>query len=281
MPLSPHLRRPALTPVNHALANADQNLTEVDTRLTKVDKGCQKLTPSTPAPTPNPSKTQHNRNRAHPVDTYSVNPRCQPLRRTLNNPEQIRTNLNKPEHRQAPRPDREAARITPQHPEKKESRTPSPPTPSVIPAPPPPRHSCAGRNPRATAGAHATADPLLVPLKGGRDESSQSLPPQENSSLPPFRGEARWGVRRTERPPAIIRAAPRSSTPRISHAAHLPRRASPTPRISHTVIPAPPPPRHSCAGRNDGGCAQGAGARPAWPAASHPPPTLPPFRGEG
>ena len=104
----------ALTPVNPNLANADQNLTEVDTRLTKVDKGCQKLTPSTPAPTPNPGKTQRSRNRAY----RPVNLRCQPLRRTLNNPEQIRTNLNKPEHRQLPRPDREAARITPDHPEK-------------------------------------------------------------------------------------------------------------------------------------------------------------------
>ena len=107
-----------LTPGNPSLANADQNLTEVDARLTKVDKGCQKLTPSTPAPTPNPSKTQQNRNRAHHPATPSVNLRCQPLRRTPNNPEQIRTNLNKPEHRQTPRPDREAARITPDHPEK-------------------------------------------------------------------------------------------------------------------------------------------------------------------
>ena len=54
--------------VNPNLANSDQNLTEVDTRLTKVDK------------------TYHR----------------QPLRHTPNNPEQIRTNLNKPEHRQMP-----------------------------------------------------------------------------------------------------------------------------------------------------------------------------------
>ncbi len=41
MPLSPprRHRQPALTPVNHALANADQNLTALDARLTKVDKG--------------------------------------------------------------------------------------------------------------------------------------------------------------------------------------------------------------------------------------------------
>ena len=114
------------------LAIADQNLTEVDTRLTaldarltKVDKGCQKLTPSTPAPTPNPSKTQQIRTRAHHPATPSVNPRCQPLRRTPNNPEQIRTNLNKPEHRRTLRPDRDTPRITPEHPEKKKTRTPS------------------------------------------------------------------------------------------------------------------------------------------------------------
>ena len=137
-------------------ANADQNLTEVDARLTaldarltKVDKGCQKLTPSTPTPTPNPSKTQQNRNRARHPNTPSVNPRCQPLRHTPNNPEQIRTNLNKPEHRQAPRPDREHPQITPQHPEKKQtpntaashSQPPTPqpsfPHPPSFPAHPP------------------------------------------------------------------------------------------------------------------------------------------------
>ena len=124
MPLSPPRRhRPAHTPVNHALANADQNLTEVDTRWTKVDKGCQKLTPTTPATTPNPSKTQQNRNRAHHPDTPSVNPRCQPRRRTPNNPEQIRTNLNKPEHRQAPRPDRTTPESPPITPKKENPNT--------------------------------------------------------------------------------------------------------------------------------------------------------------
>ena len=142
MPPSPQHRRPAPHPSflrrQEPNANADQNLTEVDARLTKVDKGCQKLTPSTPTPTPNPSKTQQNRNRAHHPDTPSVNPRCQSLRHTPNNPEQIRTNLNKPEHRQAPRPDREHPRITPQHPEKNKPRTPPPPTR--------PRGSCLRRN---------------------------------------------------------------------------------------------------------------------------------------
>ena len=136
MPLSPQSRprRPHATPVNPSLTKGDQNLTEVDARLTKVDKGCQKLTPSTPAPTPNPSKTQQNRTRALHPNTPSVNPRCQPLRQTPNNPEQIRTNLNKPEHRRTPRPDREAARITPQHPEKKKPQTPSAPPTRAVPA---------------------------------------------------------------------------------------------------------------------------------------------------
>ena len=61
------------------LPTADQNLTALDARLTKVDKGCQNLTPLTPAPTPNPSK-------AHgaiattpttpppPASTFAVNP---------------------------------------------------------------------------------------------------------------------------------------------------------------------------------------------------------------
>ena len=98
MPLSPPHRRRALpTAVNHALANADQNLTEVDARLTGVDKGCQKLTASTPAPTPASSKTQRNRNRARHLDTsastLAVN-HSSTLRTNLNNPEQIRTNLN-------------------------------------------------------------------------------------------------------------------------------------------------------------------------------------------
>ena len=78
MPLSPQQRRPALHAGNLSFANARQNLTELDTRLTKVDKGCQNLTPSTPAPTSNPSKTQQNHNRAHHPDTsastLAVNP---------------------------------------------------------------------------------------------------------------------------------------------------------------------------------------------------------------
>ena len=138
MPLSPHHRRPSRPDANLNLANADQNLTEVDARLPKVDKGCQKLTPSTPAPTPSPSKTQRNRNwlaaPTPPVSTFAANPSDTP-----------RTNPNKPERCQTPRPDREAARITPDHPEKKK-----------------PEHR---RRPLA-----ASHPPPNLPLEGGRNE---------------------------------------------------------------------------------------------------------------
>ena len=94
--LSP--RNAAVAPLSVIPAQAGtrdcQNLTEPDTRLTKVDNGCQNL----PSPTPSHSRA--------------------PLRRTPNNPEQIRTNLNKPEHRRTPRPDRTTPRITPDTPEK-------------------------------------------------------------------------------------------------------------------------------------------------------------------
>ena len=108
MPLPPQQRRraPHATAGNPSLASADQNLTKVDTRLTevdarltKVDKGCQKLTPSTPAPTPTPSKTQQNRNRAHypvnPASTLAVNPSGAP-RTNLNKSEQTRTSPSAP-----------------------------------------------------------------------------------------------------------------------------------------------------------------------------------------
>ena len=83
---------------------------------------------------------------------------------------------------------------------------------------------------------------------GGRRSTAQSVhpfaishppTPFPNSSLPPFRGEVRWGVRRPERLPAIVRAPIVLALPPTA-AAHL---ASP--------IPAPPL-RHSCAGRNGG-----------------------------
>ena len=53
--------------------------------------------------------------------------------------------------------------------------------------------------------------------------------PKKNSSLPPFRGEVRWGVGRCE----------------LRTKLRLQRRPP-------TAVPAPPPFRHSCAGRNSG-----------------------------
>ena len=97
MPLSPQHRR-ARIPGNHSRANADQNVTEVDTRLTKVDKGCQKLTPSTPAVNPsgasrttlnNPEQIRTNLNTAKPpdqIETPSRSPRIRPIKTTPNKP---------------------------------------------------------------------------------------------------------------------------------------------------------------------------------------------------
>ena len=134
MPLSPQQRRPALALANHAPANGCQNLTEVDARLTKVDKTC------------------HCQPLRHPPA---------PLRRIPNNPEQIRTTLNKPEHRRTPRPDRTAPRITP---ESARSKKPNKPAPH--------RHSGAGRNLRpnrhSRAPKHLPKKIHPSPLLGGR-----------------------------------------------------------------------------------------------------------------
>ncbi len=68
MPLSPQRHRRVLpaTAVNHALANADQTLTEVDARLTKVDKGCQKLAIVNPSDTPRTNLNKSEQTRTPP-----------------------------------------------------------------------------------------------------------------------------------------------------------------------------------------------------------------------
>ena len=66
---------------------------------------------------------------------------------TLNDPEQIRTNLNESERRRTLRPDREVARITPEQPEKRNLNT----------------ETSSLRSRRSTP--HLTS-----PLSGGRDE---------------------------------------------------------------------------------------------------------------
>ena len=93
-------------------------------------------------------------------------------------------------------------------------------TPLVIPAPLL-RHSCAGRNPHAP-------------------HHSANTHPFPNSSLPPGRGEVRWGVGRHE---PRTNATPQSPTPRIPHtpSSVIP---APSPSFLRRQEPAPPtPPR--------------------------------------
>ena len=66
-----------------------------------------------------------------------------------------------------------------------------------------------------------------------------------NSSLPPLRGEVRWGVRRRE--PRTNHTAPQSPAPLPSTAIPAPQSPAPLPPNRHTRAPF----RHSCAGRND------------------------------
>ena len=147
-----------------------------------------------------------------------------PLRRIPNKPEQVRTNLNKSEHRQAPRPDREPPGSPPNtqkkaNPEHRRHPLKTSHSPPSFPRPPS-RHSCAGRNP-------------------------PSHLPSPNSSLPPLRGEVRWGVGGNERLPTA-RLTPRSPTPSapLRHT-RAPSRHSCAPS-RHSCAPS----RHSCAGRN-------------------------------
>ena len=102
---------------------------------------------------------------------------------------------------------------------------------SVIPAPPL-RHSCAGRNhapPRASHHAH-------------QPPSSHPFP---NSSLPPSRGEVRWGVGGHEPSPPVARAPIAHPTPpppsraRPNRPPHFPLHPVARPQIAH---PTPPPP---------------------------------------
>ena len=64
------------------------------------------------------------------------------------------------------------------------------------------RRTCASSVIPAQAGITHRANPHLFPFP--------------NSSLPPFRGEARWGVRGHERPPQVVRAPIAHLTPAAS-----------------------------------------------------------------
>ncbi len=144
-----------------------------------------------------------------------------------------------------------------------QSRVPQSPlrSPSVIPAPP--------SVIPAQAGTHA---PPRVSHHAHQPPSSHPFP---NSSLPPSRGEVRWGVGGHEPPPPS--RAPRSLTP-PSAQSRAPQSLTPLPlrpvaRPDHSphspsVIPAPPL-RHSCAGRNH--------APPRASHHAHQPPSSHPF----
>ncbi len=156
---------------------------------------------------------------------------------TLNNPEQIRTNLNKPEHRQTPRPDRTTPKITQNPPDQKKPEQARAPSPTVAPAPlppsflrrqepapphpsfpPPNRHSCAGRN-RATTHPHLTSP----------------LSPIHPSPLPGGRLGGGWDAASERQPPSTTRS-PLPVVPALPTV--IPAQAGT--RASPTVIPAPP-----------------------------------------
>ena len=100
-----------------------------------------------------------------------------------------------------------------------------------------PRATTSGRAAARTLRSASTPPSFPRPLPSFLRRQEPTAPqhsfpaPIPNSSLPPSRGEVRWGVRGREPPPA---AEPPPAPPERIHA---------------SVIPAPPP-RHSCAGRN-------------------------------
>ncbi len=113
-----------------------------------------------------------------------------------------------------------------------------PPTPA-----PPTRHS---RTPHpsvipAQAGTRAPNPSFLRPKPSflRRQEPPpppNPTPPFPNSSLPPFRGEARWGVESTEPPPAPAPPHPHPSFPR-PHPSFLRRQEPPRPPTPHPPFP--------------------------------------------
>jgi len=162
--------------------------------------------------------------------------------------------------------------------------TAGPPRPDR-PLTPPPRHSC--------------APPLFLRRQEPR-LSHTSAPPFPNSSLPPLRGEVRWGVGRREPPPPVPHAP-------IAHPLPLPVIPAPLPVIpaqagtqaissvrrapQHPDVSLKPPLRRrtfkaktrdahhagSCLRRNDGGWAhRNDEIRNATRASSHLPPTASP-----
>ena len=155
------------------------------------------------------------------------------------------------------------------HPPSPTPRAPPPPVPSFLrrqePPRPPPRHSCAPRSViPAQAGTRTPPIPSslrpplpVIPAQAGTRTPHPPLSPHAhphpttpfpNSSLPPFRGEARWGVGGNDPPPPTLSHTPRTPPPRSVIPAQAGTRATPSPSPSrHSCAP---PFRHSCAGRN-------------------------------
>ena len=91
-----------------------------------------------------------------------------------------------------------------------------------------------------------TAPPTVIPAQAGT--TLHTHPPFPNSSLPPSRGEARWGVGRNEHttaPSPTTTPSPSTPTPAPSSATPTPSSATPTPSSAtpapSSATPAPPP----------------------------------------
>ena len=135
------------------------------------------------------------------------------------------------------------------------ARTPQPSVKPTLAIPTP-----LSRHPRAPSPSFLRRQEHTPPIHPSPLTHTTSFP---NSSLPPSRGEVRWGVRGHERPPAAERQSAPPSPPSNP--------PSPSPHPS-PVIPRAPL-RHSCAGRNPHA------PNPTF-LASSPNSSLPPFRGE-
>ena len=123
-------------------------------------------------------------------------------------------------------------------------------SPSVIPAPP------------SVIPAQAGTQTLHTPALR-HPPNSHSFP---NSSLPPSRGEVRWGVECHELPPPVVprpdHSCRTSVGPALSrHSCASLRRTRAFPSFLHPLRHSCAPLRHSCAGRNAGSRRGSAAAR--------------------
>ncbi len=131
--------------------------------------------------------------------------------RNPNNPEQPRTNLNKPERRQTPRPDRTTQKNHPESARSKKPRTSPHPLPNrrscpsttVAPAPLH-RHSCAGRNDGGRAGS------CLRRNDGGEGRRNDGKRRRNDGGADTLQTEAGGARRRRGTPAALWRSESRS-----------------------------------------------------------------------